>query len=212
MKVFYSWQSDTPAKVGRGFIREVLKDVVAGLELEDAERPEIDQDTQGVLGSPPIAETIFKKIHDARVIVADVTLTGGTPDGKRLCNSKVAIELGYALGVHGDEVLLKVMNTHYGGPTELPFDLAHRRWPVQYRLSPEASSDERQKVRRELTHELTAILKAYIAANKPEPEPVQRTPATYSNATYWQPEESLGTQRTRPGAESLPASVMTTPP
>jgi len=31
-------------------------------------------------------------------------------------------------------VLLKVMNTHYGPPDELPFDLRHRRWPVKYRI------------------------------------------------------------------------------
>jgi hypothetical protein len=87
MKVFYSWQSDTPAKVGRTFIREALEAAIAGLELEDAERPEIDRDTKGVLGSPVIADTIFRKIREARVVVADVTLTGHTPDGKSLCLS-----------------------------------------------------------------------------------------------------------------------------
>lgn len=51
MKVFYSWQSDTPAKVGRTFIRDALEAAIAGLHLEDAVRPEIDQDTKGVLGS-----------------------------------------------------------------------------------------------------------------------------------------------------------------
>src|SRR5215469_11748515 len=114
MKVFYSWQSDSSAKVGRTFIREALEAAIAGLELEDARRPEIDQDTKGVLGSPVIADTIFQKIREAKVVVADVTLTGHTPDGKSLCNSNVAIELGYALGIHGDAILLKVMNSHYG--------------------------------------------------------------------------------------------------
>lgn len=164
MNVFYSWQSDTPAKVARTLIREALESAVADLDLEDAERPEIDQDTKGVLGSPVIAETIFKKIRHAKVVVADVTLTGQTPEGKRLCNSNVAIELGYALGIHGDEVLLKVMNTHYGPPQDLPFDLAHRRWPVEFNLSPDATVAERARVRAALTKELRKILELYITA------------------------------------------------
>lgn len=193
MKVFYSWQSDTPAKVGRTFIREALDAAVAGLKLEEAERPTIDQDTAGVLGSPPIADTIFKKIREARVIVADVTLTGQTPETKRLCNSNVAIEVGYALGVHGYEVLLKVMNTHYGAPNDLPFDLAHRRWPVQFNLSPEADAAERQKVRDALSNELRRILEQYIAANRSAAEIFAPTASTYNAAAYWQKGEKLGT-------------------
>src|SRR5262245_53136934 len=110
MKVFYSWQSDTPNNIGRAFIRDCLDDAVAGLEVDESDRPTVDQDTQGVLGSPVIADKIFEKIRDAKVVVADVTLTGQTPEGKRLANSNVCIELGYALGIHGDKVLLKIMN------------------------------------------------------------------------------------------------------
>ena len=47
--MFYSWQSDTPPKVGRTFIRDALEATIAGLQLEDAERPEIDRDTKGVI-------------------------------------------------------------------------------------------------------------------------------------------------------------------
>jgi hypothetical protein len=147
MKVFYSWQSDTPSKVGRTFIRDALEAAIACLQLEDAERPEIDQDTKGVLGSPVITDTIFQKIREAKVVVADVTLIGQTPAGKHSCNSNVAIELGHALGIHGDAILLNVMNTHYGSHQDLPFDLAHRRWPVQFKLSPDADTTER-RVRR----------------------------------------------------------------
>ena len=193
MKLFYSWQSDTPAKVGRTFIREALDAAIADLDLEDAERPEIDQDTKGVLGSPVIADTIFEKIRNAKVVVADVTLTGGTPGAKRLCNTNVAIELGFALGLHGDGVLLKIMNTHYGPPSELPFDLAHRRWPVQYALSPDAEKGEREKVRSALTKELAAILAAYLAAYKPTPETPKPAQSTYNPGTYWQKGEKLGT-------------------
>lgn len=166
MKVFYSWQSDTPTNAGRTFIRRALEAAVAGLELEDAERIDIDQDTAGVLGSPVVADTIFRKIREATVVISDVTLTSQTPGGKRACNSNVAIELGYALGIRGDEVLLKVMNTYYGLAKDLPFDLAHRRWPVQFRLSPDASPGEHQATLKALSKELGQILRQYAAADR----------------------------------------------
>jgi hypothetical protein len=191
MKIFYSWQSDTPKEVGRTFIREALDAAVAGIEVDEPDRPTIDQDTQGVLGSPVIADTIFQKIRAANVVVADVTLTGQTTSGKRLVNSNVAIELGFAIGVHGDKVLLKVMNTHYASPKHLPFDLAHRRWPLQYRLPPDAISEVRQQVRDKLVSELQPILEAYILANRPAPQPFVRTPSTVNAAAYWQVNESV---------------------
>jgi glycosyltransferase involved in cell wall biosynthesis len=168
LTVFYSWQSDTESKVNRVFIREALETAIADLDIQDADRPKVDQDTKDVLGSPVVADIIFKKIKGASVVVADVTLTGSTIREKRLCNSNVAIELGYALGIHNDEVLLTVMNAYYGPPQDLPFDLAHRRWPVQYVLAPEAESAERNKVRNALARELRGILEKYIevARNK----------------------------------------------
>lgn len=85
MKIFYSWQSDTPDNIGKSLIRHALDQAVDALseqmELSESDRPAVDQDTQGVLGSPPIAETIFEKIRAAQVIVLDVTLTGATLAG-----------------------------------------------------------------------------------------------------------------------------------
>jgi len=191
MKVFYSWQSDTPREVGKDFIRKALDAAVSSLQIAEAERPAIDQDTAGVLGSPVIAEAIFEKIQAASVIVADVTLTGQTPSGKRLTNSNVAIELGYAIGVHSDEVLLKVMNTHYGPPQDLPFDLTHRRWPVRFGLTPDAPAPERQRVFDKFVGELRGILESYIRANRPPPELFLPTPSTMNPAAYWQASEIL---------------------
>jgi hypothetical protein len=191
MKVFYSWQSDTPREIGKDFIREALDAAVSSLELDEAERPEVDQDTAGVLGSPVIAEAIFRKIQGARVVVADVTLTGQTPDGKRLINSNVAIELGYAIGIHGDEVLLKVMNTHYGPPRDLPFDLTHRRWPLRFALPPNATPPDKERVFQSLVSELRQILDIYVQASRPPPEPFSPTPSTTNPAMYWQAGEIL---------------------
>lgn len=191
MKIFYSWQSDTPRDIGKNFVRRALDAAVESLEIDEAERPGIDQDTAGVLGSPVIADTIFGKIRDAKVIVADVTLTGATPGGKRLINSNVALEVGYAIGVHGDGVLLKVMNTHYGPPEELPFDLAHRRWPVRFDVAPKAPPEERGKALRRLAAELAAILREYIAASRPPPKLFSPAGATVNRAWYWNSDQPL---------------------
>ncbi len=197
MKIFYSWQSDTPRDIGKTFVREALDAAVESLEIDEAERPGIDQDTAGVLGSPVIADTIFSKIKDAKLMVADVTLTGATTGGKRLINSNVALEVGYAIGVHGDGVLLKVMNTHYGPPEELPFDLAHRRWPVRFDLAPKPPAEEREKALRRLAAELGAILREYIAASRPRPEPFSPAEATVNRAWYWKPDQPLIRRRSQ---------------
>lgn len=191
MKIFYSWQSDTPRAVGKDFIREALDRAVADLEVDEAERPLIDQDTQGVRGSPIIAETIFGKIREAHVVIVDVTLVGKTAAEKQLINSNAAIEMGFALGVHGDKVLLKVMNSHYGAPDDLPFDLRHRRWPVRFSLSPDATQLQREKALSQLSAELRAIIGQYIEASRPPPEVFSPTESTYNPAVYWQPPEAL---------------------
>ena len=198
MKIFYSWQSDTPRQTGKNFVRKALDAAVASLDVTEAERPGIDQDTAGVMGSPVIADTIFRKIREARVVVADVTLVGRAVRGnrgkraKRLINSNVALEVGYAIGIHNsDEVLLKVMNTHYGLPGELPFDLAHRRWPVQFQLAPDADETQREKALRALAAELKSILTEYIARSRPPPEPFSPTPSTVNPAWYWSENQAL---------------------
>jgi len=54
MKIFWSWQSDTPGKTGRHFIREVLEDALKQLKVEDElDEPKrddlhLDHDRKGV--------------------------------------------------------------------------------------------------------------------------------------------------------------------
>lgn len=152
MKVFWSWQSDTPGKIGRHFVREVLADAIKALkEPEDIEEPierasrealHLDHDRQGVPGSPDLAPTIFAKIAAAAVFVADVTLVGNVERhesekdldaAKRLINSNVAIEFGYALHALGDTAILMVQNTYYGSREALPLISSTR--PVPFNIT-----------------------------------------------------------------------------
>jgi len=192
MNIFYSWQLDTPNKIGKTFIRSALDEAVSLLseemEFSEVERPYIDQDTQGIMGSPAIAETIFEKIRNSDVVVVDVTLIGESPSGKKLINSNVAYELGFAHGHHGDHILLSVMNTHYGSPESLPFDLKHRRWPVRFELSPNALKAEKNSTKKRFVKELTSILKLYLENPKLK-EKYEPIPATNNSASYWTKDE-----------------------
>lgn len=100
--VFFSWQADTPNNLGRNFVRKALEDACARIasdtSIDEAHRDlEVDSDTQGIAGQPPIVETILKKIEASRVFVADMTFVARRPDGGSSPNPNVLIEYGYAL-------------------------------------------------------------------------------------------------------------------
>ncbi|UTW57777.1 hypothetical protein KFE96_13175 [Kordiimonas sp. SCSIO 12603] len=190
MKIFYSWQSDTDDRVNRQLIREAAEQAITQLikeqEFSEAERPELDQDTKGVLGAPSIADTIFAKIREASIFLADVTLTGETPLGKKSINSNVAVELGYAIGCQGDEILVKVMNTFFGEADGLPFDLQHRRWPLQYLLAPDCTKRERRECKEKLVGQLQMIFAEYLRRGEVvEYKEHQRIISPISPAAYW---------------------------
>ncbi len=168
MKIFWSWQSDTPGEIGKYLVRDALKDAVAKLKQDsDIEEPiredlHIDQDIQGVTGSPDLARTIFDKIEKSEVVVADVTIVGKTPAEERVVNSNVAIELGYALHACTDARVLLVFNEHYGAYGDLPFDLRHKGGAVVFDLSPETERKEIAAARTALTDDLVRKLKPLL--------------------------------------------------
>lgn len=215
MKVFWSWQSDTPGNIGRFFVRDALRDAIERLRAEpDIEEPErtetrealhLDSDRQGVSGSPDLAALIMEKIAASTVVVADVTPVGATPGvvngrgeqvgvPKKLMNSNVAIELGYALHALSDRRILMVCNSHYGDRADLPFDLAHKAGPVFYRLAPGANRQEIAATKRTLTGEFVTRLRDYLnaAATSLVPQ-FQATPSTYIPAAYFTVGATLAT-------------------
>jgi hypothetical protein len=147
-KVFFSWQSDREERAGRYFLRDALQRAInelhAEIDFEVANRPELDHDTKGVVGSPGIADVILSKIRESAVFVADVTLIGKADNGKPVINPNVAIELGYALKAVGDAGLVMVMNRAHGDREGLPFDLKYRRGPIYYKLGDGADGATRK--------------------------------------------------------------------
>ncbi len=146
--VFFSWQSDSPPKIGREFLekilREVCKDIAGDTTLDEAQRQEIvlDSDTKNVPGQPPVFQTILNKIDVAAVFVADLTFVGDRRNGSGpIPNPNVLIEHGYALKTLKHERIIHIINTVYGKPSRenLPFDLVHLLYPTTYHLEEGAS-------------------------------------------------------------------------
>ena len=131
--IFYSWQSDLPGNETRNIIQDGIKDAVR--LLRDTVDIEADRDTKGEYGSPDIANTIFSKIDECDIFVADVSVVckyevtdkDGNVKIKYMPNPNVMLELGYATHVVGWENVICVLNADYGAPEDMPFDIASRR-------------------------------------------------------------------------------------
>jgi hypothetical protein len=197
MKIFWSWQSDTPGKIGRHFVRDALLEAIEKLQVpEDIEEPQeretreamhLDSDRQGVPGSPDLAATIFNKIDNAAVFVADMTLTGAAANNreKHFINSNVAIEYGHAHGKLGDEKILMVQNTHYGDRSLLPFDLRHKAGPIEFRLDPQASGAEIKATQAQLRDRFVVALRPYLKRDNRETPPFTEIPPTDNRSVYF---------------------------
>ena len=143
--IFYSWQSDLPGSETRNIIQDAIKDAVK--LLRDTVDIEADRDTKGEYGSPDIAQTIFSKIDDCDIFIADVSAVcqyettdkDGNKKVKYMPNPNVMLELGYATHVVGWENVICVLNADYGAPEEMPFDIASRR------LTPFSTKDGKSK-------------------------------------------------------------------
>lgn len=127
--IFYSWQSDLPNNSNWTFIENCLS--LATKELK-ALKPisimiDIDRATRDDTGSPDITESIFTKITNSSVFVADVSIVNGSSDGRKTPNPNVLIELGYAARTLGWEKIICICNTDFGALENLPFDLRNRR-------------------------------------------------------------------------------------
>ena len=158
-----------------------------GIACEQSLRP--DSDTKGETGTPDIPKVILEKISSAAIFVGDVTLIGkatmersflarlfrrfsnrqkNLDNPKMLPNPNVLLELGYAAHCLGWERVILVMNSHFGPPEFLPFDLRHRRFPISYHLrtvpyhlSPK--SEGKSSVRSKLVGDLATSIEEVLA-------------------------------------------------
>lgn len=181
--VFFSWQADRSKLTGRNLIERALRDAINELnsdaELDEAEREvELDSDTKGVPGSPPIVETIFKKIDAASVFVPDLTFVGTRGKGRPTPNPNVLIEYGWALRSLTHTCIVAGMNSAHGEPTResLPFDLGHMRRPIVYECADDADEATRQRARKGLAAELKKALRDVLSLPKVDVAMAQPAP------------------------------------
>jgi hypothetical protein len=108
-KIFYSWQSDLPNRTNRGLIADALAKVAKAVLLDQTlmVEPVIDRDTLGEPGAPDIAGAILRKIDQASVVVADVSIVS-RGNGRSHPNPNVLVEFGYALKAVGYEKVISV--------------------------------------------------------------------------------------------------------
>lgn len=152
--IFFAWQLDTPSELNKKFIWDALEQATAGSTIaavpELSPRPEMD--TQGIPGSPNIVQTIFERIRNCSVFIADLSFVATTDQDKKIPNPNVLIELGFAARSIGWDRTILVLNTAHGQAKDLPFDILQHRWPIQYRLTPKStvSSQKCEKLSNEL--------------------------------------------------------------
>ena len=187
--VFYAWQSDTPQRFNRYLIRMALEMAARRINEDAALAVEIhiDSDTQGVPGQPPVTETILKKIAACDIFAPDFTFAARTDAGKFIPNPNVMVEYGYALRAKGHSAMLPIMNTVFGPPESLPFDMGHLRHPIQFYVSATAKNPERRAARKSLCDKIEVALRVMLAAQtedvrqeSPFPEaPASRPPVFF---------------------------------
>lgn len=131
MKIFYSWQSDLPNKFNRGFIEDCIKRTIK--KYKDIITIDADRDVQNNTGSPDIANTIFAKIDDCDLFIADISIINKSKckvfrgKARPTPNPNVLLELGYAAATLGWDRIVCIFNTDYSDLNALPFDLRQHR-------------------------------------------------------------------------------------
>jgi len=126
--IFYSWQSDLPAKETRNAIKASLRSTANAIEKDDESLSVIiDEATRDISGAPNIPRAILEKIEESDLFIADVSAINSGQGGRSTPNPNVVFELGFAVAVLGWSRIVLMINESFGTIGELPFDFAQHR-------------------------------------------------------------------------------------
>ena len=152
-KIFFSWQSDLSSNKTTRFIDECLIEVESILQNIVSIKP--DRATEGLTGSPDITESIFSKIDDADLFIADLSIVNkfivqdkdeNTEENRKFTpNSNVLLETGYAARALSWDRVICLFNQQYGNPNDFPFDIDHRRM-TPYQFTQSTREDEKKRI------------------------------------------------------------------
>lgn len=166
--IFYSWQSDLPNNANWTFIEDSI--VLSTKELKKLKpisiNINIDRATREDTGSPDITESIFSKISNSSVFVADISIVNSLDKSTRKTpNPNVLIELGYAARTLGWEKIICIYNTDFGSFDDLPFDLRNRRI-MTYSLKDKVKPDIKKSLSNQIKKSIIEMQSKGILTDK----------------------------------------------
>lgn len=177
LKIFYSWQSTTNQKYNRYFILDCIKKSVKKLknkpELKGVELI-VQEGVTGESGSVQVASRIAdKRIPNCDIFIADLSVINHINKPRKIIrklirdkfkpiqSNNVIYEYGIAYEAIGEETIIGVLNNTYGSPKEnpdnIPFDLRHLRFPIEYNYSDK--NNDKKKAQKVLISEITNAIK-----------------------------------------------------
>jgi hypothetical protein len=163
--IFYSWQSDLPNSINRGFIQDCLDRAIDQLNKtgELIIDFDIDRDTLDRTGSPDIVHSIFDKIDKCQIFIGDVSIINQHDKSRKTPNPNVLTELGWAAARKSWDSILCVFNLCTGDPQALPFDLRSRR-VITYSLN---EGEDKAAARKELIGKFASNITSIVQGNVP---------------------------------------------
>lgn len=164
--LFYSWQSDLPNRENRGLIGNSLEKATKNILDNNPHVTEIEvvMDSRSEAGTPDLVSSIFSKIDNCDIFIADISLINPNSKERLTPNPNVLIELGYASRVLGWEKIICLFNSKYGVVENLPFDIRFRK-PIIYNSDGELALTKKQ-VTKSLTKSVEDIINARLLDKK----------------------------------------------
>jgi hypothetical protein len=177
IKIFYSWQTTTNTKYNKNFIltciEKAVKKVNKKPELKEIEFL-ILEGVRGEPGSPQVASKITdERIPNSDIFIADLSVVNHISEFKKFVrkivndkfkpfqNNNVINEHGVANNAIGLEKMIGVLNSEYGSPNEnpenIPFDLRHIRFPIEYKYS--EKTKDKDKMQTDFVNDLANAIK-----------------------------------------------------
>ncbi|WP_242927439.1 hypothetical protein [Pontibacter vulgaris] len=177
LKIFYSWQTTTSTKYNKNFILSCIEKAVKKVKLKP-ELKEVEfvilEGVTGEPGSPQVASKIAdERIPTCDIFISDLSVVNHISTFKKFVrnivgdqfkpfqNNNVIYEHGVAYNAIGLEKMIGVLNTTYGSPNEnpanIPFDLKHIRFPIEYTYS--EATKNKEEVQKKLVDDLASAIK-----------------------------------------------------
>jgi hypothetical protein len=176
LTIFYSWQTSTDTKYNKTFINKCIEKAIKKIKV----KPEFQnvkftliEAIRGEPGSPPLASKIIdERIPNCDIFIADLSVINRLPWILRKVvelfkvkfeptqNNNVINEHGVAANAIGYGKIIGILNKAYGSPHDnpenIPFDLRHLRFPIEYNYT--KKSKDKEYIQNQLINDLSGAL------------------------------------------------------